>query len=122
MLDMIDESRRNAVDSLLWLDRPITEIVEQLDYYPFDCEDGEEVTFTHIHAIDILSRYLNRELTETQVIEWAKIVEGRDDVKYEPGNEDLLKDLIFTLANQTISEKLSFNSAQRWIEKIEKSL
>ncbi|MBI4847636.1 MAG: hypothetical protein HY808_03545 [Nitrospirae bacterium] len=107
----------NTLKQLLELKKPIDEIKTELSHYGWDREE-ELVQFTSTHAISVLERFKKGELSLIDVEEWANAVESRDDIGFEDSKEDLLKQLIFELANPDITNQITIESAIDWIRKL----
>jgi hypothetical protein len=69
--------------------------------------DEELVTLTRAHVGSVLERYVRSELSRDEVGAWAEAIEGRDDIGLEAGHRDLLKSILFELANAPIKRRLS---------------
>ena len=100
---------------MILFDRDIKEIRRDLARFPWDC-DEELVIFGRKHAQSVLMRYLNGELSEKNVEDWADTMECRDDVGFE--NEQV-KELIHTLANAYMHGALTHGRAKELIRMIE---
>lgn len=115
---MANEKRRDVVGSLLRLDRPLREIARELDQFPFDCAKGDAVMLTRSQAVAVLARFVNGALRAGDLMEWAQVIQGRDDVDFEDLYREILLQLIFTLAHPEISEDFTEDSARRWMRKL----
>ncbi len=92
--------RRDAVQHLISLDRPLDELAELLRRYPFDC-DAPLVVLRPGDVVAVLDRFLAGELAAQQVIDWADLLEVRDDVGLRAG-DDLTQDVLFALATPEV--------------------
>jgi len=111
--------RADTVTLLVNLAAPLRELVRILDTYPPDPASSDEmVTLRGSAAESLLARFIRGEIGVGTVMEWAKLLEGRTDVTYEPSAAPVLSRLIFRLANEDIHPPLTEEEAQTWIEKL----
>ncbi len=76
------------------------------------------VTLTRPDIARVLGRYLNEELSENDIELWANAIEGREDVQYEIGHEDILAEAIHQLANPLLTSALTLASAQELLDSL----
>jgi hypothetical protein len=57
---------------------------------------------------------LEGELTTADAEQWANAVEGRDDIGFEQGYEELLRTFVFEVANPVLAEPITENYARAW--------
>lgn len=100
------ESRLELLHSLLKFDRPVSQIDSLLGEYGWDSEE-ELVTLLPEHVASVLERYLQGDLLAEDVEEWAGAIEGRDDIGYPVETREILKDVIFELAQPFLTAPLS---------------
>ncbi len=110
-------NRVESLQSLLKLDQPLSQILSSLNAHGWD-RDHELVTLESQHIITVLQRYLSGELSDPCVEDWANAVEGREDVGFESGFEDLLSEIIYKLANPRLTHSLSKNFAKNQLEQL----
>lgn len=103
---MTDPSREQLLRLLIAGSAPSRDVARRLAAFGWD-SDRELVVLTRDDAVSLLERYLRGELDAASVEEWAEVIEGRDDVGYQAGSEDLLATLVFELANPDISGPLT---------------
>lgn len=68
------------------------------------------IVLTPDHFLKIMGRFLSGSLSAEQVEEWAGNLEGRDDVAFSPGNEELLDEVLFCLATPSINHGIDRES------------
>lgn len=107
----MDRRRAEAVHSLVWLDRPLAEVLAALSSYGGDSEDA--VTFDGAPILSVLDRFVSGDLTASQVEEWANAIEMRDDIEFVEGMRDALIETVFVLANPLLEGALSVAMAER---------
>lgn len=110
-------NRVESLQSLLKLDQPLSQILPFLNAFGWD-SDREFVDLKRQHIITMLRRYLSGELSESCVEDWANAMEGREDVGYENGFEDLLSEVIYKLANPLLTHSLSKDFAKNQLEQL----
>ena len=101
-----DDRRLVLVRELLEFSKPVDEVARNLAQFSWDFE-ATGVVLTRKHIANVLRRFLNRELTSDQVVDWANAVEGRDDVEYSADQDQILSQSVFELANPLLTERLS---------------
>ncbi len=109
---MIGEINRLAVvRDLLTFSTPLKKAMTQLSMTDWDY-DGIGVELTKKHIAMALRRYIQGELSESDIENWANQIEGREDVRFAFGHEQEVEDLIFELANPTLTYPLSIPRAK----------
>lgn len=109
--------KKEILLSLKSLDAPMSEIKSSLNENVWDSE-VELVTLTRQDIANVLSRFLDHKLSATDLEDWADAIEGRDEIGFEEGHEDLLKDIIFELANPEIHEPLTHQLVVEMLERL----
>ena len=110
-------SRKQAVQALLRLERPLEDILRELRTYAWDSDEAL-VELTAPDVADILARFVAGKVSADEVEAWANEVEGRDDVGLRPVEESVLKEVVFALANPALTEPLTAVAAQRMLERL----
>lgn len=106
--------RAEALKRLLNFEGKPSEIVRSLGLFGWDSED-ELVILSRGHIASVLQRYLNSKLASVEVEDWANAIEGREDIGYEKGCEELLNETIFQLANPVLAKELDDDFANELI-------
>ncbi|TAE33706.1 MAG: hypothetical protein EAY65_04215 [Alphaproteobacteria bacterium] len=106
------KTRSQALNDLLEYNQPIDWITTALKKFPWD-SDTIYAVLTRTHIITVLQRYLDATLCEHRVETWANAVEGRDDIAWEQGYEELLQETIHQLANPLLTLSLTQNAAKK---------
>lgn len=114
---MTVDERIKALRDLIELREPIPAAISHLRRFPWD-SDAELVTLRGNDLIRILDAYLDGELSNSEVEEWAEAVEGRDDIGYEPQQRSVLRQIIFELANPLLTTPIEPAQAHRWKDSI----
>src|SRR5580658_534507 len=98
--------RTLLLEALLNFSATPEDIARRLGALPFDSDRGL-VTLSTLHIGKVLNLYLDKQLTASQVEDWANLIEGRDDIQCEQANEGLLSEVIFELANPELTMSLT---------------
>ena len=69
--------------------------------------------------IDTVNRFLAGRTSAIEVENWANAIEGRDDIGFEPANEQLLRELVHELANPLLTQPLTRERAIELLKKME---
>lgn len=115
--DQLQRQRRDALRDLIELRVPVEQAEAALAEFRWDSDDDLD-TLTRVDATRILSRYQTGQLTATACQRWAAALEGRDDLGFEGGWEDALKELLFEIATPELAEPLTPEFAHRWQSRI----
>jgi hypothetical protein len=107
-------TRRAAVlRDLVELRIPPTEAAHSLRSFGWDsCR--ELVTLGRLDARRVLDQYSRGDLNAEDCARWADALEGREDLAFEAGFEDLLTNFLFEVANPEINGSLSVQFVERW--------
>jgi hypothetical protein len=81
-----------------------------LGAHPWDYE-GIPAVLLRRHVSSVLERYLSGEISQAVVVEWADVIELRDDIEPEKGFENSILEIIFELANPILNGKLNSERA-----------
>lgn len=114
-MTLVNESNLNRqvlLQRLLSGDSDLDAISLALRPFGWDSE-VELVTLERTDVARILHRFLLNRLSADVVRAWACMIEGRDDIGYEPLNERAIRDALFELANPLLTELLTRSSATR---------
>lgn len=109
--------RQSVLNDLINFKKELSFLRTKLLEFEWDSEN-ELVVIRFMHLENVLTRYLNGELKQDEVNEWANLIEMREDIGLDPRNEDLLKDLIFELANPELTTELTVDRARELLEKL----
>jgi hypothetical protein len=111
--DQSQARRVEALRNLISLNMPVEQAEAALAEFGWDSDDDLD-TLTRVDATQILRRYRAGELTRADCQRWAQALEGREDLGFEDGWEDTLKELLFEIATPELSEPLTPEFANRW--------
>lgn len=114
---MAAEDRIRLLTSLLQGDVEPDEIAAGLARLGWD-SDRALVTLRREHASSILERYLEGRVAPEWVFDWANAIENRDDVGFDAHGPQLLQDLVFEMANPSLTTPLTPSRARWWLERL----
>jgi hypothetical protein len=106
------EQRSRMLVELLNRTGPIRELVARLSEFPWDSDEVLALV-ERCHLKAALEKYLVGAMPANEVEEWAEALEGREDIGFESGAEDLISDVLWTLATPALTEPLSEMLARR---------
>ncbi|WP_431065027.1 hypothetical protein [Methylotuvimicrobium sp.] len=104
------KARIVVLDALISFRYSIEQLKRDLSHFPWDSEE-ELVEVKLSDVTSVLQRYIDGLLKKEELIEWANTIECRDDIGFENGFYDVLKETIYVLANPEINEPLDKNKA-----------
>ncbi len=112
------EERAVLLKKILEVRDDIRALYLNLSQYGWDC-DEELVTLKQDHALSVLDRYLNGQLTDDDVEDWANMIECREDVGFE---NKCLREFIHEMANPLLTQPLSEQTAKEWVINLKKKM
>lgn len=104
-----------VVRDLLELAKPLEKIMAQLAKMDWDYE-GDGLDLTKRHLAMALQRYLRGELSDSAIETWANQIEGREDIQFEAGFEQDIKNVLYELANPALTQPLNHARAKMLLE------
>lgn len=108
--------RTEIIKHLINLDRPLEELKMKLKNILWDSD--EEITMTKESATSVLARYISGSIALETLVEWADLIEGREDICYEQSCFNDLKQLVFDLGNPDLQGSFSKDVAKEWLLKL----
>lgn len=96
-------TREKAIKSLVRLAHPLDALRASLSAFEWDWERPSLARLTSLDVASVLQRYVAGEVTGDEVETWANLLEGRDDVEFQPEAADA----IFDLANPELQGPLT---------------
>jgi hypothetical protein len=103
--------------ALVAYELPVEPLIEELMTYSWD-SNRELVEIRPNQVLTILDRYLCNDLTAEQLNHWANLLESRDDVGFAPSHVELLKDVVFHLANPELGSQIDTDEIQKLRQEI----
>lgn len=86
---------------------PAEPILKELGSLGWDWDEDHLLVLVADHFMAVFSRFLDGEIDDGQLEEWAENLESRDDVGFDPQQEESLKDLLFGIATPENYEPLT---------------
>lgn len=110
--------RKKALEALLAFEQPVEQLRTALAAFSWD-SDTELAFLSVSKAANVLNLFLTGGISAIEVENWANAVEGRDDIGFDPANEQLLRELIHELANPLLTQPLNRERAIELLKKME---
>jgi len=104
--------RSEALEEIITFGTERNQALNEISTFNFDSKIEHFIVSKSIF-VKVLKKYLNNEISDTDLETWANFIEGRDDVNYEK-----VADHIYKLANPTLYQTIT----KRNISKILNSL
>ncbi len=111
------QTRTQILESLLNYSRPLKDIADGLKMFPWD-SPKELVVLDSKKLSFLLDRYLNKEITASELEYWANLIEGREDIGFPEKEKTLISGIVFELANPGLVGELSEQSVGVMLGKI----
>lgn len=99
-------NRKEVLNKILNMEEPVEKFYELLNKFEWDSEK-ELVVLTEQHILNILQKYLNNDINEFDIDNWANTIECRDDVGFARTNKDLIREILHELANPYLTVPLT---------------
>jgi hypothetical protein len=77
------------------------------------------VQLRRVHVSKALRGFLARAYTAAEVERWAEVVEGRDDIGFDPADATALREVIFELASPELEGVLTDERARTLLRRVE---
>ena len=106
---MVERTRREILMDLVAFSGPVERLEDELRGFDWD-SDERLVTLTVADVLSVLDRFDRGDVTAEQCAAWADALAGRDDVGFEAAHEDTLKNLVFEICHDPLTQ----TSAARW--------
>jgi hypothetical protein len=110
--------RQEALRSVVSLSQPLDEALSRLRAYEYSWPHSPLVELDGSDVIAVLERYLAGALEASQVERWADAIEGREDIEFAPGKEEILSKVLFRLSTPEITEVLTRELALRIVNEL----
>ena len=110
----MNQKRFEVVKSLIELSCPLDVIAATICEFNWDYE-GEPVELSRKHFVNALSLYMSGELSASEVEKWANLLEGREDIFFEKGSEEWIEEVMYELANPSLTVPLDIDHARTLI-------
>jgi len=98
--------RKLLLEKLIKFEKPVQQTLAELQKFGWD-SPTELVQIKPAHIENCLDEYLQGKLNAAEVEEWANALECREDIGFIPTNEDLVREIIFQLANPLLNKAIT---------------
>ncbi|MBS0420010.1 MAG: hypothetical protein JSR66_20025 [Proteobacteria bacterium] len=98
--------QRDCLRALVSFEGSLTELQLSFRDVPYDYE-GEVVTLTCAHLARGVRRYLDNEVSASDLQAWADMIEGRPGIEYESSRKDILDRVLCQLSMPYLNEPIS---------------
>jgi hypothetical protein len=109
--------RARAVQDLVALRTPLVVAIQRVRSYPWD-SDHALATLTRENLASIVQRYLDDELSSSELEAWANAVEGRDDIDIDSDGASEIREILFEMATPEVNRAISPTLANEWLERL----
>ncbi len=93
----MDDNITVILNNLITFRYPIPNLKEELRNLSWD--GSVIVTLTKQHLESIVDRFIHNKISEHDLIEWANMIECREDIEFEDLYKDQIQRFIFNIAN-----------------------
>ena len=90
-------SRTDWLSDLLTLSCSPSEAAEALSSFAWDSDGLAQLGREHLR--NAVRAFVERRYSAAELQRWADVIESRDDIRFEPADAALLKEVVFELAS-----------------------
>lgn len=105
-------SREELLKSLISFSTELSVIRKELSNFPWDSNSSVAVLSAE-DLLHLLNRYIEGNITAAQLEEWANIIESREDIEFDMSRHNIIKNIIFWLANPSLTEEIAVDIAHK---------
>ena len=91
-------NRIELLKSLVAFSIPTTKLKNELNKFPWDSENPL-IVFKKEYLLQVIDKLQKNKITLSELIEWANLLEVREDIEYEKPYDAQINKIIFTIAN-----------------------
>jgi len=106
-----------VLKSIVTFSRTVAELKQAVRCLSWDSPTSE-VSLTRTDVSSALQRYLDGAISSKDVEEWANLIEGREDIGFESGCVETLRELVNELANPVTMGALTSQRAETWLRRL----
>lgn len=111
-MEALSRSRSEVLRALIDYRLPIEPVLAELAAFEWDSAKDLAI-LEGADILRVLRRYLSGALTAEQVVDWADLVECREDIGFQNGQKEELSNVIFRLANPNINGPVTLELARQ---------
>ena len=105
--------RAEILQELVCYERPSEPLLDELRAFGWDWEGEPLLILKKGDLLRVIDRFLSGGITAAQLQQWAENLECREDMAFDPAEEELLDDVFFRLATPFINEPLTRESVTK---------
>ena len=99
--------RAEILQELVRFEKPTDPLMRELRALGRDWDGEPLLVLKKEHLLQIIDRFLAREISGEQLQEWAENLEVREDVGFDQKEEELLDSVFFRIATPEINDPLT---------------
>lgn len=107
-----------ALKNLLSFNGSISEIRSGLKNCDWD--GNENFPLERRDILAVIEKFLQKRITTEELVEWANLIECRENFRYEDKHEDIIKEFFYQTANPEVEGNLTTEMIRDWKEKLSK--
>ncbi|MCG9881828.1 MAG: hypothetical protein MH472_14630 [Bacteroidia bacterium] len=104
-------TRKEILTDLILYRKELGTIQEELSIFAWDC-NTPIVILTNTEIKEVFENYLNDNISNEELEDWANAIEMREDIGFDP---DKIKEIIFNIANPILTESISKEKIELYI-------
>lgn len=109
----MDAERQAVLFELVCAEGDLDDIGTRLRRYPWDWDGNPLVVVAPEDVRAVLTRYRAGAMTSGQLEQWANLIECREDLDFDGGQDGAVRDAIHILANPVLEGALTNEVAAR---------
>ena len=91
-------NRTEVLKNLAVLSMPTAKLKNELHKFSWDSENPL-IVFKKEYLLQVIDKFQKNKITLSELIEWANLLEVREDIEYEKPYDAQINKIIFTIAN-----------------------
>jgi hypothetical protein len=108
----MSRTRNEVLRALIDHRIPIEPVLAELEAFGWDSEQDLAI-LEREDILNVLRHCLDGEFTSEQVVDWADLLECREDVGFQEGQKQVFSHAIFLLANPNINGDVTLDLARK---------
>lgn len=110
-------TRHEILERLVTFAGGMEELAGLLAGIPWDT-DETPVILSRAEVGSVLTRYIQDEISERDVTDWANLLEMREDIDYETSFEEMISIFVFEAANPELEGRATVSWARLWLRRV----
>jgi hypothetical protein len=99
--------RAELLRHLVEFDEPCEPVQKELVQFGWEWRAAPLVKIERKHMLSVMDRFISGRISAGDLHFWADRLEGRDDISFDAEDGDLLREMLFRIANPEASESLT---------------